>query len=122
MTQYSHGGCELLAVQIDAAINSGNSGGPVFNEVGQCVGIAFQSIADSDVENIGYMIPTPVIVHFLQDYKMNKMFTGFANLGISWQKMEAPDLRSSFGVKSVDSGGVHGMDFMITFLHIHPQQ
>lgn len=29
MSQYSHGRTSLLAVQIDAAINSGNSGGPV---------------------------------------------------------------------------------------------
>lgn len=104
MTQYSHGGCELLAVQIDAAINSGNSGGPVFNEAGQCVGIAFQSYADSDVENIGYMIPTPVIQHFLQDYRMNKTFTGFANLGFSWQKLEAPDLRDALGMGDQRSG------------------
>ncbi|GMH32328.1 hypothetical protein BSKO_00162 [Bryopsis sp. KO-2023] len=104
MTQYSHGGCELLAAQIDAAINSGNSGGPVFNESGHCVGIAFQSYCDSDVENIGYMIPTPVIRHFLQDYHMNKMFTGFPNLGVSWQRMEAPDLRRAIGMEGNASG------------------
>lgn len=53
VTAYAHGNTELLAVQIDAAINSGNSGGPVFNERGDCVGIAFQSYAGSDAENIG---------------------------------------------------------------------
>lgn len=42
VTQYSHGSLDLLGVQIDAAINGGNSGGPVFNRRGQCVGIAFQ--------------------------------------------------------------------------------
>jgi S1-C subfamily serine protease len=61
VTSYAHGSTELLAVQIDAAINSGNSGGPVFNEEGSCVGIAFQSLASADAENIGYVIPTPVI-------------------------------------------------------------
>lgn len=80
-------------MQIDAAINSGNSGtqederatwtslfmllhrqsssatgqmfkaaqivefifagGPVFNQAGQCVGIAFQSLSGGDAENIG---------------------------------------------------------------------
>jgi hypothetical protein len=42
VTEYSHGAIDLLGVQIDAAINGGNSGGPVFNKRGQCVGIAFQ--------------------------------------------------------------------------------
>lgn len=31
VTTYSHGSMELLGMQIDAAINHGNSGGPVFN-------------------------------------------------------------------------------------------
>ena len=44
VTAYVHGSAELLGVQIDAAINSGNSGGPAFNARGQCVGIAFQSL------------------------------------------------------------------------------
>ena len=42
VTDYSHGSTDLLAIQIDAAINGGNSGGPVFNRACQCVGIAFQ--------------------------------------------------------------------------------
>lgn len=42
VTSYSHGSTDLLAIQIDAAINGGNSGGPVFNHERQCVGIAFQ--------------------------------------------------------------------------------
>ncbi len=45
------------------------TGGPVFNEVGECVGIAFQSLSGSDAENIGYVIPTPVIQHFLTDFR-----------------------------------------------------
>ena len=63
-------------LQIDAAINSGNSGGPAFNDKGNCVGIAFQSLKHEDAENIGYVIPTPVIMHFIQDYQKNGRYTG----------------------------------------------
>jgi S1-C subfamily serine protease len=66
------GGC-----QIDAAINAGNSGGPAFNDRGECVGIAFQSLKHDDAENIGYVIPTPVINHFITDYARNGDYTGF---------------------------------------------
>ena len=98
VTPYAHGASELLAVQIDAAINSGNSGGPVLSEHGDCIGIAFQSYAGSDAENIGYVIPVPVIEHFLQDYEVHGTFTGFPSIGIQWQKMESEALRRSAGM------------------------
>ncbi|XP_027125698.1 protease Do-like 9 [Coffea arabica] len=101
---YVHGSTELLGLQIDAAINSGNSGGPAFNEKGNCVGIAFQSLKHEDVENIGYVIPTPVILHFIKDYEKNGAYTGFPILGVEWQKMENPDLRLSMGMKPDQKG------------------
>eukprot|EP00850_Spirogloea_muscicola_P019028 SM000181S03553 [mRNA] locus=s181:225502:231751:- [translate_table: standard] len=104
VTSYVHGASELLGAQIDAAINSGNSGGPAFNERGECVGIAFQSLKGNDAENIGYVIPTPVIFHFLNDYERNGHYTGFPVLGIIWQKMENSALRSSMGLKPHQKG------------------
>ncbi|CBI15070.3 unnamed protein product, partial [Vitis vinifera] len=101
---YVHGSTELLGLQIDAAINSGNSGGPAFNEKGNCVGIAFQSLKHEDAENIGYVIPTPVIKHFIQDYEKNGAYTGFPILCLEWQKMENPDLRMAMGMKPDQKG------------------
>jgi hypothetical protein len=44
------------------------------------VGIAFQSLKHEDVENIGYVIPTPVITHFITDYEKSGQYTGeFSN-------------------------------------------
>ncbi|CAN7136274.1 unnamed protein product [Brassica rapa subsp. narinosa] len=101
---YVHGSTELLGLQIDAAINSGNSGGPAFNDKGRCVGIAFQSLKHEDAENIGYVIPTPVIGHFIQDYEKHNKYTGFPVIGIEWQKMENPDLRKKMGMESHQKG------------------
>ena len=54
---YVHSGMELLAGQIDSAVNPGNSGGPVLAD-GAVVGIAMQVTTGTD--SIAYMIPTPV--------------------------------------------------------------
>ncbi|KAL4419940.1 hypothetical protein ABPG75_007038 [Micractinium tetrahymenae] len=104
VTGYAHGGAELLGIQVDAAINSGNSGGPAFNDRGECVGIAFQSLKNEDTENISYIIPTPVIEHFINDYERNGRYTGFPSMGVEWQKMESPVLRQALGMQPGQRG------------------
>ena len=45
VAKYSHGGEKLLAVQIDAAINSGNSGGPAMGvKTNRVLGVAFETL------------------------------------------------------------------------------
>lgn len=105
VTSYVHGAAELLGVQVDAAINSGNSGGPAFNAQGQCCGIAFQSLKNEDTEAISYIIPTPVIHHFIEDFDIHGKYTGFPALGVEWQKMESPVLRAALGMEP----GVRGV-------------
>ena len=104
VTAYAHGATELLGVQIDAAINSGNSGGPAFSSQGECVGVAFQSLKAEDAENIGYVIPAAVVEHFLTDVDRNGKYTGFPALGIEWQRLESPFLRESLGMKPKQKG------------------
>lgn len=86
---YTHSGISLMACQIDAAVNPGNSGGPVM--LGdKMVGIAFQS--DIYAENTHYFIPEPVIRHFLEDIK-DRNYDGFPLLAIRTQNLENEDLR-----------------------------
>ncbi|GMN38139.1 hypothetical protein TIFTF001_007373 [Ficus carica] len=100
VTSYAHGSSDLLGIQIDAAINPGNSGGPAFNDQGECIGVAFQVYRSEDAENIGYVIPTTVVSHFLNDYERNKKYTGFPCLGVMLQKLENPALRECLKLKS----------------------
>jgi len=53
----------VLRIQIDAAINSGNSGGPVFDEQGQVVGVASSVLRGAG--NIGYIVPGKIVSMFL---------------------------------------------------------
>ncbi|MHB8155370.1 MAG: S1C family serine protease [Candidatus Omnitrophota bacterium] len=91
----------LLGVQIDAAINPGNSGGPAINN-GKIVGIVMQGMLDS--QNIGYIIPTPIINHFLQDLK-GSQYAGFPYLGVHFSNTENKALRKYYGVAD-NTGGV----------------
>ncbi|KAL3033619.1 hypothetical protein AAZX31_02G145900 [Glycine max] len=100
VTSYAHGSSDLLGIQIDAAINPGNSGGPAFNDQGECIGVAFQVLRSEEAENIGYVIPTTVVSHFLTDYERNGRYTGFPCLGVLIQKLENPALRAWLKVQS----------------------
>jgi len=57
-----------------------------------------QSYAGGEAENIGWIIPTPVIHHFLTDFTTNGAFTGFPALGIKWQRMQSAFLRCGLGL------------------------
>jgi S1-C subfamily serine protease len=98
VTSYAHGSSDLLGIQIDAAINPGNSGGPAFNDQGECIGVAFQVYRSEETENIGYVIPTTVVSHFLTDYERNGKYTGYPCLGVLLQKLENPALRECLKV------------------------
>ncbi|MGM9662214.1 MAG: S1C family serine protease [Oscillospiraceae bacterium] len=63
------GGVTLQLLQTDAALNNGNSGGPLINERGQVIGIntAKMQSAYSSVEGIGFAIPTSDAVKKVND-------------------------------------------------------
>jgi S1-C subfamily serine protease len=85
---YVHSGADgHLVIQTDASINPGNSGGPVIQD-GKVVGVAFQGLRMAD--NIGYMIPTTVIRHFIVDIEDGK-YDAFGSLGV----MMYPGLHSA---------------------------
>ena len=86
---YSHTGVDShLAIQIDAAINPGNSGGPVLQD-GKVVGVAFQGYNGRVAQNVGYMIPTPVINRFLKDIE-DGHYDHYVDLALSHFPIENP--------------------------------
>ena len=57
-------GQTLNMFQIDAPVNSGNSGGPVYNEFGEVVGIVTAKAVLEGVEGIGFAIPIDDAMHY----------------------------------------------------------
>jgi hypothetical protein len=93
---YTHSGREShLAIKIDAAINPGNSGGPVM-QADKVVGVAFQGFRGDVAQNVGYMIPTPVIRRFLQDVEDGK-YDHYVDIAIRWMTLENPAMRKYLG-------------------------
>lgn len=100
---YSHSAIDShLAVQIDAAINPGNSGGPVLQD-GKVVGVAFQGYSGDVAQNVGYMIPTPVIERFLKDVEDGK-YDRYVDLAIGYFPLQNPGMRKALGLQDDDRG------------------
>ena len=76
-------GGAIAMFQFDAAINSGNSGGPVYNARGEVVGIATAKPASYGVEGIGFAIPVNDATRIAKDLVTNGYVTGKAWLGVT---------------------------------------
>jgi len=71
--------------QTNAAINNGNSGGPVYNMNGEVVGIASAKYASEQIEGLGFCIPVDDIKKIITDIIVFGHVTGKASLGVSLQ-------------------------------------
>lgn len=101
-------------IQTDAAINSGNSGGPLLNLKGQVIGI--NTAVASDAQGIGFSIPIGatkgMLEHLIETGKVERAYLGVQYVSINAQVKEEYDLPVSQGDyvtadsgKSVQSGG-----------------
>ena len=58
---------QLRVIRTDAAVNSGNSGGGMFNDKGELIGIVNAKMASSSIDNIGYAIPSNIAKYIAEN-------------------------------------------------------
>jgi S1-C subfamily serine protease len=98
-----------LRIQIDAAINSGNSGGPAIAG-DKMIGLAFSRLVGGDAQNIGYIIPNEEVELFLKAIA-NGHYDGKPSMYDDLQTLENPALRDFLKLdKSVEGMVVHRPD------------
>ncbi|MCD7957473.1 MAG: trypsin-like peptidase domain-containing protein [Lachnospiraceae bacterium] len=90
-------------IQTDAAINAGNSGGPLLDMNGRVIGINSAKAADTGVEGMGYAIPISDVVSIIEDL-MNKVTRTetvseeeSAYIGITGQEVSS-EMSSVYGI------------------------
>ncbi|EKD79091.1 MAG: hypothetical protein ACD_41C00173G0002 [uncultured bacterium] len=86
-------------IQTDAAINFGNSGGPLLNAAGQVIGV---NVAVAAAENIGFALPANLVQSVVESVKttgkISRPFLGVRYIPITVELREANDLPVDYGV------------------------
>lgn len=103
--------------QIDAAVNSGNSGGPVYNSKGEVIGIVTSKISSSgystssaSVEGLGFAIPINDALSIVNDIQTKGYVEGSVLLNVSVKTVDSAAV-DSYGIPSgvnvtdITSGG-----------------
>lgn len=83
-------GNTMILLQTDAAINGGNSGGPLFNTKGEVIGINSVKYADTDVEGMCFAIPISRAIPILNELMARETLTDEEKgaLGISTRTVD----------------------------------
>lgn len=76
-------GTTMNLVQMDAAVNPGNSGGGLFNNRGELVGIVVAKTTATEVEGLGFAIPVNDTLPILDELMTHGYVTGRPALGIT---------------------------------------
>lgn len=87
-------------IQTDAAINSGNSGGPLLNSRGEVIGI--NSYKLSNGEGMGFAIPVNIVIPVIEQIKKTGSYSE-VQLGVSLVDKELLNYYENSGIK-LDSG------------------
>lgn len=95
--------------QIDAAVNEGNSGGPVYNDRGEVVGVVTAKYSQTGVEGLGFAIPIDDVVDIIEQLVEKGYVSGKPSFGITAETVDSAsaqyfNVAPGAEVKSVNKG------------------
>lgn len=99
----------MTLLQTTAALNNGNSGGPLINEYGQVVGINTLKMSgngsemEATVEGLGFAVPISDACFVVNDIIANGRFRGVPVLGV--MVIESTDNGGQVSIYTVSEGG-----------------
>lgn len=92
-------------IQTDAAINPGNSGGALVNSQGQVIGINTVKIGATEVEGLGFAIPSddalPIVKELIENKKIVRPYIGLSGLNIDQTTAKFNNLQEGIYVAQV---------------------
>lgn len=113
----------VMYIQTDAAINPGNSGGALVNGKGELVGINTAKIADTNVEGMGFAIPTEkmmeIVTELLEKGYVARPYLGIGGVNVDETTAKLYDIPMGVLVRYVydnspaRAAGVKEMDLII---------
>jgi hypothetical protein len=74
---------------------------------GKVIGVAFQGYSGDVAQNVGYLIPTPVVLRFLKDIK-DGHYDKYMDLSITTFNLQNPAMRKALGLADDDRGVMVG--------------
>jgi serine protease Do len=101
-------GRDLNMIQTDAAINKGNSGGPLLNARGEVIGINTMIFTEGQEEGnigIGFAVPIGTIRDILPQLRMGKVVRGVMGINVQRVPFNASE-RQQFGLAANQGGAL----------------
>jgi serine protease Do len=80
-------GKSIRTFQFSAAVNSGNSGGPIYNTFGEVIGIVTAKVVRGNVEGIGFAIPINDAIEIATELIEHGYLSGRPLIGITGQNV-----------------------------------
>ena len=87
---FSDGSTIYHMIQTDASVNPGNSGGGLFNDRGQLIGIVSAKSSSTEIEGLGFAIPSEVFTDIVNDLFNYGYVKGRPALGITIVPVTSP--------------------------------